>query len=271
MAGALENYVNTVQNLSSQGNFAQLCEFIGKSADILAKNASHLDNVLATLDIQQHSLGILGILCVKYNMANIPDFETLFVQTQEFITSCNGEHVRYATDSYSDLCHKLTVNLVEQKQPMRGISILTKSISKIQLFESQLTSIHADLCQLCLLSKNMRPALQFLDVDITDISKEGGHYDAKDFLLYYYYGGMIYTALKNYDRALYMYEINALKNYDQGLCMYEIVSIECPQKLRPGTMNPLCQSYHDLASTYATNNPADLHTTVTKHVEVFIR
>lgn len=46
------------------GNFAQLCDFIGKSGDVLTKNASHLDNVLATLDIQQHSLGVLGILWV---------------------------------------------------------------------------------------------------------------------------------------------------------------------------------------------------------------
>ncbi|XP_053382460.1 COP9 signalosome complex subunit 3-like [Mercenaria mercenaria] len=49
-------------------------------------------------------------------MPNVPDFETLFVQTQEFILSCNGEHVRYATDSYADLCHKFTHNLVERKQ-----------------------------------------------------------------------------------------------------------------------------------------------------------
>lgn len=47
------------------GNFSQLCEYIGKSAEALAKNANHLDNVLATLDIQQHSLGILGILWVS--------------------------------------------------------------------------------------------------------------------------------------------------------------------------------------------------------------
>ena len=53
----------------------------------------------------------------------------------------------------------------------------------------------------------MKPALQYLDVDTTDISKEGGQYDAKHFLLYYYYGGMIYTALKKYDRALYFYEV----------------------------------------------------------------
>ena len=36
---------------------------------------------------------------------------------------------------------------------------------------------------------------------------QGGQSDAKDFLLFYYYGGMIYTALKNYERALYLYEV----------------------------------------------------------------
>lgn len=50
------------KKLILSGNFSQLCEYIGKSAEALAKNANHLDNVLATLDIQQHSLGILGIL-----------------------------------------------------------------------------------------------------------------------------------------------------------------------------------------------------------------
>lgn len=44
------------------GNFTQLCDYINKSSDMLAKNSSHLDNVYATLDIQQASLGILGIL-----------------------------------------------------------------------------------------------------------------------------------------------------------------------------------------------------------------
>merc|ERR1711976_181989 len=163
MANALEHYVNNVRTLSQQGNFAQLCEFISRSYDVLSKNAGHLDNVLGTFDLQQHSLGVLGILCVKYSLPNIPDFETLFVQTQEFINSCNGEQVRYATDSYADLCHKFTQNLVDRKQALRGINILTKAISKIQLNASQLTSIHADLCQLCLLSKCMKPALPFLD------------------------------------------------------------------------------------------------------------
>jgi len=32
-------------------------------------------------------------------------------------------------------------------QPIRGISVLVRAISKIQLSPSQLTSIHADLCK----------------------------------------------------------------------------------------------------------------------------
>ena len=39
--------------------------------------------------------------------------------------------------------------------------------------------------------------------------------ETKDFLCYYYYGGMIYAALKQFDRALYFFEIvsRLLKNY----------------------------------------------------------
>jgi len=35
---------------------------------------------------------------------------------------------------------------------------------------------------------------------------QSGQYDAKYFLLYYYYGGMIYAALKNYERAVFFFE-----------------------------------------------------------------
>lgn len=66
----------------------------------------------------------------------------------------------------------VTALLVEQKQALRGISLMTKAIKKIQLFDSQLTSVHADLCQLCLLAKCFKPALEILEIDITAISQE---------------------------------------------------------------------------------------------------
>lgn len=42
----------------------------------------------------------------------------------------------------------------------------------------------------------------YLNIFFQDVN-----HDAKYFLLYYYYGGMIYTAVKNYDRALYFFEV----------------------------------------------------------------
>jgi len=53
-----------------------------------------------------------------------------------------------------------------------------------------------------------------------DICKENGAYDAKHFLCYYYYGGMIYTGLKNFERALYFYE---------QVTLNKMVSLKCDQ------------------------------------------
>lgn len=58
-----------------------------------------MDNVLETLDIQQHSLGVLSVLCAKYNLplaANAQ--ETRFNQAKEFILNCNGEQIRLAPE-----------------------------------------------------------------------------------------------------------------------------------------------------------------------------
>lgn len=72
----------------------------------------------------------------------------------------------------AELCRALIAHLIEQNTPMKGIPLLAKAISKLQLYDSQLTSIHADMCQLCLLAKCFKPALEILDVDITGICQE---------------------------------------------------------------------------------------------------
>ncbi|KAM6351217.1 COP9 signalosome complex subunit 3 isoform 3-T4 [Alca torda] len=288
MASALEQFVNSVRQLSAQGQMTQLCELINKSGELLAKNLSHLDTVLGALDVQEHSLGVLAVLFVKFSMPSIPDFETLFSQVQLFISTCNGEHIRYATDTFAGLCHQLTNALVERKQPLRGISILRQAIDKMQMNTNQLTSIHADLCQLCLLAKCFKPALPYLDVDMMDICKENGAYDAKHFLCYYYYGGMIYTGLKNFERALYFYEQAIttpamavshimLESYKKYI-LVSLILLGKVQQLPKYTsqivgrfIKPLSNAYHELAQVYSTNKPSELRNLVNKHSETFTR
>jgi COP9 signalosome complex subunit 3 len=80
------------------------------------KNGQHLDNVLETLDLQQHSLGVLAVLCVKFSLpapSATPDHhELLFAQVQEFITGCNGEQVRFAPDTCKPYLRRIFVLLM---------------------------------------------------------------------------------------------------------------------------------------------------------------
>lgn len=295
MASALEQFVNTVRTLSSQGNYRDLCDYLSKSNETLIKNGQHLDNVLETLDIQQHSLGVLAVLNAKYNLPLVNTTnDSRFKQVKDFILNCNGEQIRLAPDLFAELCHLVTANLTEQKQPIKGISLLQKAISKLQLYDSQLTSIHADLCQLCLLAKCFKPALEVLDIDITGICQEnvqgqtGSHFDAKYFLLYYYYGGMIYLALRNLDRSLYFLEVAIttpaqevshimLESYKK----YIIVSLllhgkilvipKYASRVVNRFIKPLSQPYHELTSGFASNNSAELNMIINKHNEAFSR
>ncbi|XP_047360513.1 COP9 signalosome complex subunit 3 isoform X2 [Vespa velutina] len=294
MATVLEQFVNNVRTLSKQGNFRELYEIINKNIDALMKNGQHLDNVLETLDLQQHSLGILAVLCIKFSLpnpssTNNPDaYKPLFNQVQEFFIGCNSKQVQFAPDTYAELCHLLTQTLVELQVPLRGIELLRRAIRKIQLFDSQLTSIHADLCQLCLLSKCFKPALEFLDVDVTGISQEGAQFDSKFFLLYYYYGGMIYTALKNYDRALYFFEVcvttpamavshimlEAYKKYILVSLILHGKILNLPRytsQVVNRYIKPLSLPYQELATAYLTNNCEEVLTVIRKYQELFVR
>ncbi|KAJ8877951.1 hypothetical protein PR048_022414 [Dryococelus australis] len=303
-----DDWVNSTANVGVAGDFPELCELLNQSTEVLTRNAQHLDNVLETLDLQQHSLGVLAVLCVKFSLpvaaATAADQnEILFSQAQEFLLGCNGEQVRCAPDTYAELCHLLTSRLVELQVPLRGIDLLRCALRKVQLNDSQLTPIHSDLCQLCLLAKCFKPALEFLDTDIATIGQEymcrsaylaecmfdpqGSPFDAKYFLLYYYYGGMIYAAVKNYDRALYFFEVACttpamavshimLEAYKK----YILVSLILHGKLQPlpkytsqvvgRFIKPLSQPYLDLSSAYGTNL-GELRAVVNKYQESFSR
>jgi COP9 signalosome complex subunit 3 len=94
---------STQAHLLFSENFRELSSVLTKFNDVLKKNVQHLDNVLETLDLQQHSIGILAVLCAKFSDFNFVSvtmevFKPLFNQVQEFIIGCNGEQVRLVPD-----------------------------------------------------------------------------------------------------------------------------------------------------------------------------
>lgn len=180
---------------------------------------------------------------------------------------------------------------MDQKQPLKGIQLLKKAISKLQLYDTQLTSIHADLCHLSLLAKCFKEALTILDIDITGMCQESTQnhpFDAKYYLLYYYYGGMIYLAVRNLERALYFFEVcittpaHAVSHIMlEAYKKYILVSLLSYGKIQmipkytaqvvTRFIKPLSQPYHDLANAFSTNITAELNTVFVKHTDVYTR
>lgn len=129
-------------------------------------------------------------------------------EIQELILDSPDEDIKSSSKQFLTLCHILTSSLIRVRRSVSGIRLLTSAIAKLQTHPRQLTPLHSDLCLLCLESKCLNPALQLLDVDYTEIrTTEDKEEDVKHVLLFYYYGGLIYAAVKNFDRASHFFEV----------------------------------------------------------------
>ncbi|KAH8398358.1 hypothetical protein KR215_008865 [Drosophila sulfurigaster] len=305
MGSALENYVNQVRTLSAAGSYRELADELPESLSLLVRNWSILDNVLETLDMQQHTLGVLYVLLGKlHSVASSNPEPTQIIQLmRDFVQRSNAEQLRFAVCPFYETCHLFTDFLVQKNLSILGIKVLSRAIEQIRQLDTQLTPIHADLCQLSLKAKHFNVVLPFLDTDITDISTVAAecknqqqqqpqhtldaNNDAKYFLLYYYYGGMIYTAVKNYERALYFFEVCIttpamamshimLEAYKKFLMVSLIVEgkiayIPKNAQVIGRFMKPLANHYHDLVNVYDNSSSEELRILILKYSEAFTR
>ncbi|EDW79319.1 uncharacterized protein Dwil_GK13507 [Drosophila willistoni] len=305
MSSALENYVNQVRTLSAACSYRELADELAESLSLLIRNWSILDNVLETLDIQQHTLGVLYVLLAKLHSAPTanPEPAQIIQLMRDFLQRSSVEQLRFAVCAFYETCHCFTDFIVQKQLSTLGIKILSRAIDQIRQMDTQLTPLHADLCQLSLKAKNFSVVLPYLDADITDISTVAAecknqqqqqsqntmdaNNDAKYFLLYYYYGGMIYTAIKNYDRALYFFEVCIttpamamshimLEAYKKFLMVSLIVEgkiayIPKNTQVIGRFMKPQAIYYHDLVNVYANSSSEELRIIILKYSEAFTR
>lgn len=287
--------MSAVRGHSGSGNFTELVEILSKNCDNLHRTntAQVLNTALETLDIQQHSLGVLAILRarLRQDTSGGSDWDELFNRVAIFILDCNGEQIRHWATKFADLCHLFTNQLVQRNTPVLGIPALLKAVVKLQMTEASLTSVHADVCRLCLAAKVFAPALgSILAVDYVDIAPEAAE-DPKHILLFFYYGGMIFTALKKFDKALYYFESCVtvptfavshimMEAYNKYLLVSLIANGDKPKeasalpKCTSAVVNkyirPLSSAYHDLVNGfYAAGGSTELENVINRNSAVY--
>eukprot|EP01113_Clastostelium_recurvatum_P046129 TRINITY_DN803_c0_g1_i3.p1 TRINITY_DN803_c0_g1~~TRINITY_DN803_c0_g1_i3.p1 ORF type:complete len:548 (-),score=185.51 TRINITY_DN803_c0_g1_i3:113-1732(-) len=147
----------------------------------------------------------------------------------------------------------------------------TTTTTNDSLTSGELTTMHTDLMQLCLLAKFPKPALSVLAEDFFEVSNETSAITIKDVLCYYYYGGMIYIAMKRFKDAIQCFRsvitapahvvsavmLEAYKKYIL-VCLIELGSIPPLPKYSSSVagrqLKTLATPYHDFASIFG--NPS---------------
>lgn len=135
-----------------------------------------VDTLLPRLDNYAHSWAVLIMLGIKSNSNRFYHNQTqrglMITQICEFFAQCNADQVKLFPSRYAKLARIFYEMMIKEDTLLKGFSVLEKAIPKIRKCERELTSIHSDIIKLCWFGKIYKSAFQFLDVDITDISKE---------------------------------------------------------------------------------------------------
>lgn len=271
--GLLTTQPVDVQAVATQAN---------SSLDLLTgQPLDQLNTALDTFEVQHHSAAVLCILRAKLHLQQLPQADPVIEQTRHFLASFNGEHIRLLPAMFADLCHRFCRLLISRHEAIKGIACLVRAVRTVQRHDAELTAVHCDLCELCLSAKCLKPALAILDVDISDMRPP---LDCREYLLYYYYGGMIYLALKRYDRAFLMLEnavslpasmVSAimLEAYKKWLLVGLLCVGRKPQPPKFTSTNQLvrlqyvgnCQVYVDLVDAFDKRSPGELRDLAIRH------
>ncbi|VDK33063.1 unnamed protein product [Taenia asiatica] len=96
------------------------------------------------------------------------------------------------------------------------------------------------------------PLLPLLNADLLDVDNDKKAYSVKDAILYFYYGGMIYAALKMWERSFKFFTMFNVAEYP--------LFRRWKHSLEP---------YMKLEEAFSASNPADLHVVIEKNSSLF--
>lgn len=282
-----EQFVKAVTKCITERKWKELREYLKENAGA-GRIANKCDAALSALTKDKPIMADMILLNHKMSVSQTPEPVTLVNQLEKIVEKTKQEKDHTFMDNYIPLFHNLTKILVKQKQARSGIALLRFALKKLQSSEAELTSIHADFLELCLSAQCFRPALPILNTNIRAINSEAETFDSKSFLLYYYYGALIYIALKNYERGLLFLQVvlttpaQAVSNIMlEAFKKYQLVSLLIDGKvpsLPKYTSNvvtrqikSLCHSYTDVAEAYKRHDAEYLGNVITRHQHTFTR
>ncbi|KAJ8657904.1 hypothetical protein O0I10_006432 [Lichtheimia ornata] len=173
-----------------------------KETQLRAYTSANVDP-LTSLDPSVHTLGYLFFVTARCLGVDRADQAQFYVNTMDhFVNVCDPQQLAYAPARTSLIAKSLEHLAKISNNHMIALEPLSIAISKLSPNHDSLTCLHATFAKECLLAKMYRYPLPILDTDIVNVDPQSHDISIKSFLLYHYYGAMIYIGNKNFERAI---------------------------------------------------------------------
>jgi len=280
--------VQIIANLSSSDEeLKELQSQLSQLQEIIIGNLDQIDAALANLHPQKNTYGYLFLLGAKCAFTNMDPF--VFVdQVVGFINAFSTRQLRMDLKKFKYVCSKFVDICGIIDQPLRAIKPLKHAIHKIAPDSGHITPQHYLLLLACMRAKCYKAALPILESHVFSIDTSKTGIESVDIRLYYYYGGIIYSTLKNFKKAQeFFFHVVSFPAFVTSEIMVEaykkyiLVSILCdgsvPSISRFANHNFIrqvknwCSAYEDLATSYGVHSVDDLQKCVTNHTETYVK
>ncbi|VUZ43812.1 unnamed protein product [Hymenolepis diminuta] len=194
----MDNLITTIRRAGDNGSLVVLS--LEGNEEVLNKNVSSLDQFVGRCETNFWTCVQAAVILAKLTTCSTVEPQ-LCSEIQTFFEAANTDHLQLSKRTVRRIGNLLTKKLLSQSSAIRGIPILRTAINRMQNGLKHLTSLHVNICQLAISAKFFSPVIPILNEDILDVDPNKKAYCIQDTLLYFYYGGMVYAAVKMWERS----------------------------------------------------------------------
>ncbi|RKP25642.1 hypothetical protein SYNPS1DRAFT_28632 [Syncephalis pseudoplumigaleata] len=210
-----EALVKKVQTTPSP---AALIPLLAKAPASVLAGKCPAGDPLDVLSPEQHSLGYSYFLMQRCQSETKAD--ELAVYLLRFVETFSRDQMLLDPMKFNQLGAVVAKLITNGLNPTFGIRVLMLAIQRFRPTPGHLTGLHASMLQLALVQQRPHTALALLEQPITHIDAKLLGSKLDPFLLYHYYGGVVYALLKRYREAmLFFQQMIELPQYASGVVL----------------------------------------------------
>lgn len=191
----------------SEASVKKLHATMMKNCGVIIKNVQFFLSSLPGMDHATHACGVALIL--KYTSRTFgknttpQEWQVFFKSTELLLQTGMRFQLKIACEEVREVITTYTTGRMNMgtKMQMKASIVLKTACERLAPDKGVLTAAHPQFLKLCLISNNFHLAQRLMKVPIYAVDKASTGIQVEDYLTYWYYAGIVQSALKQFRDA----------------------------------------------------------------------